>query len=360
MIRQEIQDFLPAVILENYCLEVGLKMPSFQLLGAEGVVHAPVFAYKVSVADIEAVDTGQSKKKAKHAAAHGALLQLLKHANEALKDCPDLTFETYKESKEYQSNLSSNSNEYTLKAGYLYLKKQEKQIVDYQIPSSYNQQSEINSVGKLQEVCMKNKWTPPAYDIIDNETTNGHEKVFTMICEIRINGEILNEKGQGRSKKEAKRSSALKMLNVLESKDLFSFVEETDDLNKRLKKLDDGYMIESVPAKMKIDQFCSAIEYDLNKELDKLFECLEEDNLDFCEKLEELACYIECKTDYIDYLPLDDELLTYSSLVNLTPYHNCPPIVTGFGQSTESSNKSRNEAAKTALELFNKIRYVEL
>lgn len=110
---------------------------------------------------------------------------------------------------------------------------------------------------------------------------------------------------------------------------------------------------------MKIDQFCTAIEYDLNKELDKLFECLNTEDLNFCEKLEELAFYIECKIDYIDYLPLNDELLTYSSLVNVTPYHNCPPIITGWGQSPISSDESRNQAARTALELFNKIRYVE-
>lgn len=220
----QFEQFLPAIVLENFCLESGLSMPNFQLLGAEGVVHAPVFAYKVSIDDIEAIDTGQSKKKAKHAAAHGALIQFLKRANEALKDCPDLTFEEYKESDDYLKNCDTLINEHTLKAGYLYLKRLEKQIVEYQIPSAYNQ-NEINSVGKLQEVCMKNKWTPPIYDIINDEVNTGHEKVFTMICEIRINGEILNENGQGRSKKEAKRSSALKMLNVLESKGLFSFVE---------------------------------------------------------------------------------------------------------------------------------------
>lgn len=130
-------------------------------------------------------------------------------------------------------------------------------------------------------------------------------------------------------------------------------------MNKRLKKLDDGYTKEFVPAKLKLDQFYSALEYDLNKELDKLLECLDEIDLNFCEKLDELACYVECKVDYIDFLPLDDELLTYSSLVNVTPYYNCPPVVTGWGQSLISTKESRNQSAKNALELFNKIRYVE-
>lgn len=140
-----------------------------------------------------------------------------------------------------------------------------------------------------------------------------------------------------------------------------SLGKEADNLNKRLKKLDDGYNNEFVPAKLKLDQFYSAFEYDLNKELDKLLECLKVKESDFCEKLDELACYVECKVDYIDFLPLDDELLTYSSLVNLSPFinnFNCP-IVSGWGQSSVSTRESRNQAARTALELFNQIRYGE-
>lgn len=115
-----------------------------------------------------------------------------------------------------------------------------------------------------------------------------------------------------------------------------------------------------MPAKLKLDQFYSALEYDLNSELDKLLECLKGE-ADFCEKLDELACYVECKVDYIDFLPLDDELLTYSSLVNLSPFinnFNCP-IVTGWGQSSISTRESRKQAARTALELFHRIRYAD-
>ena len=217
--------FLPTTCLENFCLETGLNLPDFQLLGAEGVVHAPIFCYKVSVGDIVAVSTGQSKKKAKHAAAHEALTQLLKRAKAELIDSPDLKFEEYKESEEYKEHVSSSTvNKYTLKAGYLYLRRLEKSITEYEVPSAYNQE-QINSVGRLQEVAMREKWQPPVYETIDDEVRNGNEKIFTMICEIQVGGEILTEKGQGRSKKEAKRSSALKMLNVLEKKGLFSFVE---------------------------------------------------------------------------------------------------------------------------------------
>ena len=206
-------------------------MPDFQLLGAEGLVHAPIFCYKVSVDGIDAVSTGQSKKKAKHAAAHDALSQLLKRAKVELKDCPDLTLEAYKETKEYNDHVGSSAmNQYTLKAGYLYLKRLEKSIAEYETPNAYNQE-QINSVGKLQEVAMRNKWQPPVYETIDDEVRNGNEKIFTMICEIQVRGEILTEKGQGRSKKEAKRSSALKMLNVLDAKGLFSFVEVSVDRN---------------------------------------------------------------------------------------------------------------------------------
>lgn len=107
----------------------------------------------------------------------------------------------------------------------------------------------------------------------------------------------------------------------------------------------------------KIDQLYDNIDLDLSIELDnKVLYCLDKEAIDFCVKLEDLAVYIECKVEYVDFLPLDVEPRTYSSLVNLIPYHNCPPIITGFGESTISSAEAKDQAAKTALELFKIIK----
>lgn len=162
-----------------------------------GVVHSPVFAYKVTVDNIDQVATGQSKKKAKHSAAHGALVELLSRAKEALKDCQELDLEEFKQSDEYlNAPFGDEKNNAYLKAAYIYLLTVEKSIQEYETPNT-SDQNQINSVGKLQEVCMKNKWTPPQYQETNEKLPGiGNEKVFGMNCEINIKGEILVEKGK--------------------------------------------------------------------------------------------------------------------------------------------------------------------
>ena len=54
-----------------WCL--GVFCIRYDLIQIEGAIHEPTFKYRVSVGDLVAVGSGQSKKKAKHAAAKAVL-----------------------------------------------------------------------------------------------------------------------------------------------------------------------------------------------------------------------------------------------------------------------------------------------
>ena len=54
--------------------------PKYDLLQIEGAVHEPTFVYRVTVGEFTANGSGQSKKKAKHAAAK-AVLDIIIHGN---------------------------------------------------------------------------------------------------------------------------------------------------------------------------------------------------------------------------------------------------------------------------------------
>lgn len=66
----------PISLLQELCATHSMN-PDYQLMSVEGAVHAPTFMYRVQVNEIVATATGQSKKKAKHAAAKAVLEQLL-------------------------------------------------------------------------------------------------------------------------------------------------------------------------------------------------------------------------------------------------------------------------------------------
>lgn len=44
--------------------------------------------------------------------------------------------------------------------------------------------ADINPIGTLQEMCMKNNWTPPSYDL--GETGESHMKTFIYECKVLI------------------------------------------------------------------------------------------------------------------------------------------------------------------------------
>lgn len=66
----------PISLLQELCAQQGMT-PDYKLMSVEGAVHAPTFMYRVQVNEVVATATGQSKKKAKHAAAKAILERLL-------------------------------------------------------------------------------------------------------------------------------------------------------------------------------------------------------------------------------------------------------------------------------------------
>jgi hypothetical protein len=62
----------PISVLLECCAQRGLT-PTYNLIANEGVVHEPIFVYRVVVGEIVASGKGPSEKKAKHCAAQDAL-----------------------------------------------------------------------------------------------------------------------------------------------------------------------------------------------------------------------------------------------------------------------------------------------
>lgn len=176
----------PITLLQEICSRNGLT-PDYQLLSTEGSVHEPTFKIAVTVTDISAIASGQSKKKARHAAAREAI--------ERLRQKKDLNFDGIN-----FETLAPVDDDATSQSAYA---------------TAIN---EANPVGKLQEICMKMRVNPPDYETRD-ERGLAHERVFYLSCNIASLN--LSTMGQGRSKKLAKRQAAEHMLTKLESSGIY-------------------------------------------------------------------------------------------------------------------------------------------
>ena len=144
----------PISVLQDFCARrLDNKAPDYQLLSSDSLVHKPTFTYRVEVGGIIITASGQSKKKAKHAAAFDALSTLIQMY-------PDEETERYIKEASFMIDDSSRI------AG---------------------EGEEVNAVGKLQELCMKKKWRPPKYDPFE-ETNDQHDRSFKVICTIDADG----------------------------------------------------------------------------------------------------------------------------------------------------------------------------
>ncbi|XP_067142212.1 protein Loquacious-like [Centruroides vittatus] len=175
----------PISLLQEQCARLGMT-PDYKLMSVEGVVHAPVFMYRVQVGDESATATGQSKKKAKHAAAK-AILEVLSM-------------------KGFFGELGLYSDGVPIDISSLGSEKESTQ-------SSVNEDGiPGNPVGKLQELCMKHRWRPPYYETKKEEGLP-HERTFEIACYVNEFTEI----GCGKSKRLAKRQAAHNMLEKLKT-----------------------------------------------------------------------------------------------------------------------------------------------
>lgn len=76
----------PISLLQELCSKSLLAPPIYELVSADGLTHAPNFAYRCHLTnDFAAIGNGSSKKRAKHAAAL-AVLQKCRDANIGVND----------------------------------------------------------------------------------------------------------------------------------------------------------------------------------------------------------------------------------------------------------------------------------
>lgn len=325
----------PISLLQDFCSKyLDNKGPDYQLLSSDSLIHKPTFTFRVEVDGIIITASGQSKKKAKHAAALEALASLI-------DKYPDENVRKYLQETSFMVEDSTKTT---------------------------GEGEEVNAVGKLQELCMKKKWRPPRYDPVE-ETTREQDRSFKVICTIDTEGQSFNSTGYGRSKKLAKRSSAIEMLNYMErtgnlprdfiAQSLSSrlpFNASTSGPSQLLEGLTPNVTIRNdcKSASDKVVDFFRSFDRELNESitgiLDESIDSDPETTLDL------ISDYIECNVRLLNLtdtcIPEVSNTHIYAaSLVPMDIYY-CPiPIVTAIAEES-SELLARAEAANKALQLF--------
>lgn len=283
-------------------------------MSIEGAVHEPTFVYRVTVGEITATGTGQSKKKAKHSAAKAILEAILSGQNSS-DSLPNLPATTNDQNSEIAPMLSQ---------------------YDDGIPG--------NPVGALQEFCMSRRWPPPSYNVVEEQGLP-HERMFTMACTVKK----YVEKGTGKSKKLAKRQAAHKMYEYLKalvpSKNENSNNIEDDD-DEPLPGLKDGKIPTLTPAfRQKISQFYVNLRADPGKTLIKLHNSMPSPNSVSCiQFLQEIANEHNFEVTYVD-IEERSKIDQFQCLVQLSTL----PVAVCHGTGVTAQEAQVN-AAENALE----------
>ncbi|XP_028662062.2 interferon-inducible double-stranded RNA-dependent protein kinase activator A homolog [Erpetoichthys calabaricus] len=160
----------PIQMLQEYGALSGTP-PVFEMLRTEGPAHLPHFIFSVKIGDVTCSGQGSSKKAAKHNASEAALNILKGEAG-----------------------------------------------VSFQVPkvegsdSPKEQTNHSNIIGTLQEMAIQKGWRPPVYSATVEVGPAGTWQ-YSVTCRM----ETFEEIGNGRSKKEAKKLAAEKMVSKLKS-----------------------------------------------------------------------------------------------------------------------------------------------
>jgi len=145
--------------------------PTYRVVQAEGASHAPTFSFQVILGELTSTGTGSSKKQAKHAAARAMLDKL-------------------------DGRVPAQDGQQPLPP----------------LPDANGSQAPGNTVGALQEQCVKQGFPMPTYSV---GVVGGqpHQRNFAITCTVGK----WKENGAGGSKKDAKREAAQKMIDYLKS-----------------------------------------------------------------------------------------------------------------------------------------------
>eukprot|EP00092_Neocalanus_flemingeri_P037814 GFUD01041164.1.p1 GENE.GFUD01041164.1~~GFUD01041164.1.p1 ORF type:complete len:304 (+),score=103.88 GFUD01041164.1:61-972(+) len=156
-------------------------IPQYKIVRAEGASHSPTFSFQVILGNLASTGSGSSKKQAKDAAARAMLAKLDGRVEGLLP----------------QAGVADEPP-----AGGVH----------------------DNTVGRLQELCVRHGYPMPTYGlgVVGGQA---HQRSFSVLCRAGR----LEERGEGGSKRDAKREAAEKMMNRLQCLGLITLADtETD------------------------------------------------------------------------------------------------------------------------------------
>ena len=354
----------PVSILQEIYVAEGIT-PRYDLIQIEGKVHEPTFKFRVTVGEIVALGSGNSKKIAKHEAARN-ILRKIKAAQDYF--CID-------ENGTTQSNKS------------LHNISQDDKIVSIPTPPSVlnvklpNLEAILNSpndddnevsgdpIGELQELCVMRKIRLPVYNIKSNEGLP-HERHFVIEC---VLGSKYRETATGSSKKLAKKKVATKMLETLKTQpfdtdsspcdndncsiDKMNALSLTDDdIVDNIAMLNKSLRLEKQPNQTRLSSNSSELQPLIikNKTGSKL-EYLQSPNFKFVSSSNNLENAIEYLRDIaeeqdfkVTFIDVEERSKTgkYHCFVQLTTN----PVTVCFGVGENSFKEAHVDAARNTLE----------
>merc|ERR1719384_2060179 len=280
--------------------------PQYRVVQAEGASHAPTFSFQVILGDLTATGSGSSKKQAKHAAARAMLDKLDGRvpAQDGQAPLPPVT------------------------------------------DTANGPDAPGNTVGALQELCVKKGYPMPTYDL---GAVGGqpHQRNFSIVCVVGK----LREAGAGGSKKDAKREAAQKMIDKLKSMGpggapvKASEVTGTEIDEEMLNKMS-TLKVETLnsSASQKVASFYRKLQSAGGGSLAKLHvTSLKGKNSDFVGMLGELGKEQKFEVTYVEVEEKNDED-QIQCLVQLSPL----PVAVCYGVGNETKT-ANNDAARNAL-----------
>ncbi|XP_050529240.1 LOW QUALITY PROTEIN: interferon-inducible double-stranded RNA-dependent protein kinase activator A homolog B-like [Daktulosphaira vitifoliae] len=152
----------------------------YTLVSMSGLVHNPVFTYRVKGCDIIVYGSGKSKKEAKQNAAV-EFLEKVDSINNQLSDS--------------SSNRTITSTTHN-RLSNITIEDAPKNILETK--------SDINPIGVLQELCMARRWQLPEYDFPSDDSGEPHNRWYRVTCSILK----YKTQGEGKTKQGAKRQAA--------------------------------------------------------------------------------------------------------------------------------------------------------
>lgn len=290
--------------------------PQYRVVQAEGASHAPTFSFQVILGDLTSTGSGSSKKQAKHSAARAMLDKL-------------------------DGRVPAQDGQTPLPP-----------VQD----STNGPQAPGNTVGALQELCVKHGYPMPTYDLGgdgcgDQGAVGGqpHQRNFAILCCVGK----LRESGGGGSKKDAKREAAQKMIDKLKSMGPNNSPAQVNDVVATGPELDEDMLnklnnmkVEPLNAgtSQKVANFYRKLQTAGGTKLASLHMTnLKSRGTDFVTFLGDLGKEQKFEVTYVEVEEKSDDDLT-QCLVQLSTL----PVAVCYGVGTDGK-MAHNDAARNAL-----------